>query len=107
MNLNQVTIVGRVDLVEFHNGKHYSIVTSPAIDAYSHPARFKVVSDNPFGQVNQTFLITCSLGGIVRPRNYKDAATGQPRVFQEADVYFNVLTAVPHTQQQQPAQKQQ
>ncbi len=102
---NQVTIVGRVDLVEFHNGKHYSIVTSPAADAYSHPSRFKVVSDNPFGQVNQTYEINLTLGGIVRPRNYKDAATGQPRVFQEADVYLNVVSVRPFVQQQTKSDK--
>lgn len=96
MQHNQVTIIGRIDMVDFHNGKHYSIVTSPAADAYSHPSRFKVVSDNPFGQVGQTYQITLSLGGIVRARNYKDAATGQPRVFQEADVYLNVVSAQPH-----------
>lgn len=105
MQLNQVTIIGRIDLVEFHNGKHYSIVTSPAADAYSHPSKFKVVSDSPFGQAGQTYQIQLILGGIVRPRNYKDAATGQPRTFQEADVYLNVVSAQPV--QQQPSAKQQ
>jgi len=104
---NQVTIVGRIDLVEFHNGKHYSVVTSPAVDAYSHPSKFKVVSDNPFGQVNQTFEIQCSMGGIVRPRQYKDANTGQPRVFQEADVYLNVVSVKPYVPQQQNKAAQQ
>lgn len=83
----------RIDLVEFHAQKHYTIVTTPAPDEFSHPSRFKLVSTNPLGQVGQTIDFKAVLNGTVRPKQYVDKQTGMQRVYQEADIYITVISS--------------
>lgn len=82
---------GRIDLVEFHAQKHYTIITTPAPDEFSHPSRFKLVSVNPIGQVGQTIEFTAAIRGTVRPKQYVDRQTGLQKFYQEADVFLEVL----------------
>lgn len=91
---NQLTFSGRgrIDLVEFHAQKHYTIVTTPAPDEFSHPSRFKLVSVNPIGQVGQTVDFTVAIRGTVRAKQYLDKQTGMNKYYQEADVFLEVLT---------------
>lgn len=81
----------RVDLVEFHKGKHYTIVTTPAADEFSHPSRFKICSDAPFAQPGQTVDFTAVFKGMVRPKSYVEASTGLQKTYQEADVFINLV----------------
>lgn len=105
MNLMQFAMIARVNLSEFHNNRYYTIVTTPAPDAFSHPSRFKVQSDQPIGQPNQDVELTVSVNGMVREKPYKDKQTNQPKTFYEADVYLNVISAKPYMPQQQKAEK--
>lgn len=84
---------GRVDLVEFHKGKNYTIVTTPAPDEFSHPSRFKIISDAPFGQPGQTVDFTAVIKGSVKPKSYVESATGHHKTYQEADVYIHLVRA--------------
>lgn len=81
----------RIDLVEFHNQKHYTVVTTPAPDEFSMPSRFKLISPAPIGQVGQTVDFTGSLSGTCRPKQYVDKQTGMQRVYQDNEVYINVI----------------
>lgn len=83
----------RIDHVEFHNGKHFTVVTTPAPDEFSHPSRFKLQSQNPIGQQGQTVDFTGFLTGTVRPKQYIDKQTGMQKIYQEADVYINVVAS--------------
>ena len=105
MNYMQFAMIARVNQSEFHNNRYYTIVTTPAPDAFSHPSRFKVQSDQPIGQPNQDVELTLAVNGMVREKAYKDKQTNQPKVFHEADVYLNVITAKPYIPAQQKAAK--
>lgn len=91
----QFQMTARIDLAEFHNGRHYTVVTTPAPDAFSHPRRFKLQSDFPLGTSGTSIECTVEVSGIVRERKYVDKSNGQPRTFQEADVYLNVSNFKP------------
>ncbi len=90
-NLLSFSARGRIDLVEFHAQKHYTIVTTPAADEFSHPSRFKLVSVNPIGQVGQTIEFTACIRGTCRPKQYVDRQTGLQKVYQESEVYLEVM----------------
>jgi hypothetical protein len=89
----QFTMTARIDFSEFHNNRHYTVVTTPAPDAFSHPARFKLQSDQPLGAPQQEVEVTVAVSGIVREKSYRDKNTGVPKTFHEADVYLNVIKA--------------
>jgi hypothetical protein len=91
----QFQMTARIDLAEFHNGRHYTVVTTPAPDAFSHPRRFKLQSDFPLGNSGSSIECTVEVSGIVRERKFLDKHTGQQRTFQEADVYLNVSNFKP------------
>lgn len=84
---------GRIDHVEFHNGNHYTIVTTPSLDEFSAPSRFKLRSQQPIGQPGQTVDFTAVLSGTVRPKQYIDKQTGMQKIYQEADTYINVVAS--------------
>lgn len=100
MQQMQFTMIARIDLSEFHNNRYYTVVTTPAPDAFSHPARFKVQSAQPIGQQGQSVELLLDVGGIVREKQYDDKQTRQRKTFYEADVFLNVVSAKPHVQQQ-------
>ncbi len=91
MNLMQFAMIARIEISEFHNNRYYTIVTTPAPDAFSHPSKFKVQSDKPLGQFGQEVDLEVSVGGIVRENPYQDKQTRQPKVFYQADVYLSVI----------------
>lgn len=99
------SMIARVNFSEFHNNRYYTIVTTPAPDAFSHPSRFKVQSDQPIGQQNQDVELQVSVGGMVREKPYQDKVTRQPKTFYEADVFLNVVSAKPYVQPQHRAEK--
>lgn len=103
----QFQMLARIDSSEFHNQRYYTVVTTPAPDAFSHPARFKVQSQQPIGQVGQNLKLTVAVSGIVRERPYRDKQTGQQKVFQEGDVYLNVVTSEPAVIPEQRTSPQQ
>lgn len=105
MNLMQFAMIARIEHSEFHNNRHYTIVTTPAPDAFSHPSKFKVQSDQPLGPNGSSVDLQVSVGGIVRDKQYRDKNTGHNKTFYEADVYLNVIAAKPYVQPQQPAAK--
>lgn len=94
------SMIARINVSEFHNNRYYTVVTCPAPDAFSHPSRFKVQSDQPLGQVNQDLELVVSVGGIVRDKQYQDKVTRQQKIFYEADVFLNVVSAKPYLPQQ-------
>lgn len=103
----QCTMIARIDLSEFHNNRYFTVVTTPAPDAFSHPSRFKVQSTQPIGQQGQSVELLLDVGGIVREKNYEDKQTRQRKTFHEADVYLNVISAKPYVQHQQQPTKAQ
>jgi len=102
----QFAMIARLEISEFHNNRYYTIVTTPAPDAFSHPSKFKVQSDQPLGQQGQSLELVLSVAGVVREKQYQDKNTRQNKLFYEADVYLNVISAKPYIQQQQPAKQQ-
>ena len=87
----QLTMDVRVDQSEMHNNRHFTIVTSPAPDAFSHPSRFRVGSDQPLGSPGQTVKITCKVNGMVREKQYRDKNTGQQKIFHDGSVLLDVV----------------
>jgi hypothetical protein len=86
----------RIEKGEFFNGKQYTVVSSPAPDAFSHPSRYKLTSDQQLGQVGQLIDVDCTMKGLVREKSFTDRATGQQKKFDECDVYFDVYAYRPH-----------
>ena len=66
VNPNHIYIEGKIDRVEPYEGKQYTEVILPAVDAYSAPSRAKVVSTRPLGSVGQEVSVECSLHGFVQ-----------------------------------------
>lgn len=95
----QFNMIARIDFAEQHNGKFYTVVTTPAPDAFSHPARFKLQSPQQISQVGQSIECTVSVSGVVREKPYMDKLTKMQRIFQEADVFLNVVSWKPVSQQ--------
>ena len=92
-----VNFIGaRIDSSEFYNQKMYTIISTPAPDAFSHPSKYRVTSDKTIGNTGAVLDIDCTLRGMVRPKNYTDKATGQPKTYIETDVYFDVYAVRPH-----------
>jgi hypothetical protein len=90
------SMIARINHSEFHNNRYYTVVTTPAPDAFSHPSRFKVQSSNPIGQPNQDVELVLYVSGMVRDKPYVDKVTKQPKTFYEADVYLNVDSVKPY-----------
>ncbi len=94
----------RIEKSEFYNGKQFTVVSSPAPDAFSHPSRYRFSSDQPLGQIGQLVDVDCTMKGLVREKSFQDRQTGQMKKFDECDVYFDVFGIRPH-QTRQPGDK--
>jgi len=88
----------RIDFSEFHSGKHFTVITMPAADSFSHPTRYKLSSVNPIGNPGLVVDVQVAISGIVREKRYPDKQTGQMKTYQEADVFFNVIGSAPSSQ---------
>lgn len=100
LNLNSA----RIEHSEFYNNQHYTVVTTPAPDAFSHPARFRLQSQQPLGTQHQTVDIVVQVTGLVREKQYRDKNTGQMKQFNEGVVFLNVVSCSP-SKNIQPAQQ--
>lgn len=107
MQYLHTTLIGRIDFAELHNGRFYTVVTTPAPDAYSHPSRFKLQSAQQIGQLGQTFEFSLDVSGIVREKPYQDKNTGMRKTFYESDVYLNVVSFKPYVMPSQQPNKAQ
>jgi len=81
----------RIEKGEFYQGKQYTVVSAPAPDAFSHPSRYRITSDQQLGQVGQLIDIEATMRGVVRGKSFTDKNTGQVRHYDECDVYFDVV----------------
>lgn len=90
---SQLTLSGvRIETSEFYSGKNYTIVSAPAPDAFSHPSRFKIQSQQVIGGQGQFIDVVLNVSGMVRVKNFQDKNTGQQKVFNESDVYLEVVS---------------
>jgi len=81
----------RIEKTEFWQGKQYTVVSAPAPDAFSHPSKFRLSSDNPLGQIGSLIDVDCSLRGVVVQKAYLDKNTGQQKMIDNASTYFDAL----------------
>jgi hypothetical protein len=95
----------RVEKSEFYQQKHYTVVASPAPDAFSFPSKFRVTSDKPIANVGSVMDLQLSMRGVVRPKSFVDKQTGQQKSYDECDVYFDVVSAAFHDANGQKALK--
>lgn len=98
------TLKGRVDFVQLHEGAYFTVVTTPAPDAYSKPSRYKLRSASQLGVPGQEITVDVTVSGSVYEKNYRDKQTGINKVFHEANVYMDAAP-VNLNRQQQPAVK--
>lgn len=96
----------RIESSEFYSGKTYTIVSAPAPDAFSHPSRFKVQSQQAIGGTGQFVDLDVTVSGMVRVKNYQDKQTGQQKTFNESDVFFEVVGFKAAVQSAQVKQQQ-
>jgi len=85
----------RIEKTEFWQGKQYTVVSAPAPDAFSHPSKFRLSSDNPLGQIGSLIDVDCSLRGVVVQKAYLDKNTGQQKMIDNASTYFDVFAVRP------------
>ncbi|UOD31701.1 single-stranded DNA-binding protein [Massilia violaceinigra] len=67
MNAGKAMIVnvrGRVEGCRTHGAKHYTMVLSPSVDAYSSPQLFEIGSEVQLGEVDDEISCSCVLGGF-------------------------------------------
>jgi len=96
---SKVSFIGaRIDSSEFYKQKMYTVVSTPAPDAFSHPSKYRVTSEQSIGNVGAVVDIDCTIRGMVRPKNYTDKSNGQPKTYVETDVYFDVYAVRAHVQ---------
>ena len=88
----KLTINGRIDSSEFFNGKYMVVVVTPAVDAYSQPSSFKVRAQNQLGNIGEEVALEVEVSGYVQRKTYLNKKTNQSEIFNEANVYFDVLT---------------
>lgn len=94
--MSQVTFKNcRIEKSEAFNGKIYTVVSVAAADAFSHPSRYRLQSMSQLGNTGNMIDVTCNLSGMVRHKTFFDKNTGQQRGFDEASVFFDVVTASP------------
>jgi hypothetical protein len=74
---NVATIRGRIESTRVHEGNRYTVVTTPAPDAYSHPATLEICSKNQLGTTGSDLTIGVRLGGSVRRFEHTDKVTGE------------------------------
>ena len=105
MNMTLKLDSARIEHSEFYNNQHYTVVTTPAPDAFSHPARFRLQSQQPLGAQHQTVDIVVQVTGLVREKQYRDKNTGQIKQFNEGVVFLNVVSCSPTQQRTAPQQQ--
>ena len=93
--MSQVTLKGKIIKSEFFSNQHRVTMIIPAVDAYSQPQSFRVNSDGAFGEVGSEHEVVCDMRGFVKTKKYTDKATGQPKEFEECNVYFEVISSKP------------
>lgn len=68
----QAYLIGRLTEVKRTDKATYTILATPAPDAYSHPAMHEVLSDRPFGRPGDDVKVIVQLGGYRRSYRSKD-----------------------------------
>jgi|GEM_PF-4983404 len=86
----------RIEKTEFFQGKQYTVVSSPAPDAFSHPSKYRLTSDQPLGQAGNLIDVDATARGIVVPKPFVDKNTGQQKSYDNASVFFDVFAFRPH-----------
>lgn len=98
--MSDLKMIGvRIEKTEFYQQKHYTVVSAPSPDPFSFPNKYRVVSQTPFGNVGNVVDLDLNMRGIVRQKQYVDRSTGQQKVYDESDVYFDLVQARPHVAQ--------
>lgn len=68
----QALLVGRITEVKRTDKACFTIMATPAPDAYSHPAMHEILSDRPFGRPGDDVKVIVQLGGYRRSYRSKD-----------------------------------
>ncbi|ROR99923.1 hypothetical protein EDC56_2558 [Sinobacterium caligoides] len=91
----QFTMTARIEKSEVYNGRTITIVTTPAPDAFSHPSKFKLYSDQALGSPLQEVEVKVNVRGVVRHKTWTDKSTGQQKKFDEDTTYLDVVDVKP------------
>lgn len=67
----QAYIVGRVSEIKKTDNAVYTIIQTPAPDAYSHPGNHEITSTRLIGRVGEDVKVVVTLGGFRRSYNNK------------------------------------
>ncbi|WP_296560010.1 single-stranded DNA-binding protein [Pigmentiphaga sp.] len=73
-----VMVAGRIENSRSYDGRRYTQVLAPAVDAYSRPQVVEIRSRARLGERGEEIAVQCMLGGFQR-RAYeaKDKSTGE------------------------------
>lgn len=88
------TLKGRIEEIEFYNGKYINFIATPAPDPYSQPSSYKVHTDTQVGNAGMEVTLDITVSGYVRKKPYKDKVTGQPKVYWEDNVILKGRPAI-------------
>lgn len=89
IELMNVKMKGKIVSSELYNGKHYTVLQTPAKDTYSQPSEFKVSSVINLGSVGDEVNINCNMSGYIKRKPYLDKNTGQQKVYEDVNVYLD------------------
>ena len=90
----QLNLTGvRIEKSETYNGRVFTVVVSPAPDAFSHPSKFRVGSAVQIGRVGDSLDLVLSISGVVKQKTFFNKQTGQQQSFDESSVYFDVVSS--------------
>ena len=73
---NTVEILGKVEEVTLHKGKHYHRLVLPALDEYERPAAAVVVSNSRLQEPGQELHVNARIRGFSRTFTRKTGETG-------------------------------
>ncbi len=91
----KITLSGRIEKMQPFTSSQgrgiNTLLSVPAADPYSRPQQFKIISDQPLGQIGQEVSVSCELSGYVKSRSYTDKKTNLPAEFWEGSVSFRSI----------------
>lgn len=74
---NTATISGRILEAMKRDQTWYTLVTTPAPDAYSHPQTLEIRSKQKIGSAGEDCQVGVMVGGFRRKQQYADKETGE------------------------------
>ncbi|MGK3122487.1 DNA-binding protein G5P [Candidatus Pantoea formicae] len=88
----ELTVTGKIQQVNSSEGYNYTVLVSPAVDAYSFPPMVRIRSKKTIGRIgDEVSDLHCRVSGWKRTFNYTNKQTGQQERGSNIDMILDVV----------------